>query len=127
VRALRDATAADLQRLDDDTLRRRATHVVSEDLRVLDAAAALDAGDPGAIGPLLTASHRSLRDDFDVSCAELDAIVDAALDAGARGARMIGAGFGGCALVLTEEAAAPAVERALVATCQDARPWRVRG
>jgi galactokinase len=127
VSALRDAKLDDLARLDDATLRRRATHVVTENQRVLDVVAALDGGRPAAIGPALTASHRSLRDDFAVSCDALDAIVAAALAAGALGARMVGAGFGGCALVLAESDALPAVERALMATCQDARPWRVRG
>ncbi|MGH9186459.1 MAG: galactokinase, partial [Acidimicrobiales bacterium] len=100
VRALRDASPTDIDRLDDAVLRRRARHVVTENDRVLEVVARLRAGDVASIGPLLTASHESLRDDFEVSSPELDAAVDAALGAGAIGARMTGAGFGGCALAL---------------------------
>jgi galactokinase len=96
--ALRDATADQVAADLDGELQRRARHVVSEDQRVLEAARRLRSG--AAIGELLTASHVSLRDDFDVSCPELDAVVEAALDAGALGARLTGAGFGGCAIVL---------------------------
>ncbi|MEU4210256.1 galactokinase [Streptomyces sp. NPDC026206] len=88
-------------------------HVVAENRRVEDVAALLDAGDARAVGPLLTAGHASLRDDFAVSCPELDLAVAAATGAGALGARMTGAGFGGSAVVLAEEAAAGAVEKAV--------------
>ncbi|MFI0263317.1 galactokinase [Streptomyces sp. NPDC017056] len=84
-------------------------HVVTENRRVEEVIARLDAGDPRAIGPLLTDGHASLRDDFRVSCAELDLAVAAAGAAGALGARMTGGGFGGSAVVLVEEAAADAV------------------
>ncbi|MEU7151569.1 galactokinase [Streptomyces sp. NPDC045470] len=84
-------------------------HVVTENRRVEDVIARLDAGEPRAIGPLLTAGHASLRDDFRVSCAELDLAVDAAVAAGALGARMTGGGFGGSAVVLVEETEADAV------------------
>ncbi len=101
---LRDITGAELEsamaRLDDETLRRRARHVITEDDRVLEAVAKLRAGQLTEIGPLLTASHASLRDDFEVSAPELDVAVDAALSAGALGARMTGGGFGGSAIAL---------------------------
>jgi len=114
VPALRDAVAGDLAALSDAVLRRRATHVVSENSRVLDAVAALRAGaDPRTIGPLLTASHRSLRDDFEVSVAQLDLAVDTALAAGAHGARLTGGGFGGCAIALADAAAVAAVAAAV--------------
>jgi galactokinase len=80
--------------------RRRARHVVTENARVLEAVALLRAGRLDRIGPLLAASHASLRDDFEVSSPRLDTAVEAALDAGALGARMTGAGFGGSALAL---------------------------
>ncbi|KAF0846419.1 galactokinase [Nocardia caishijiensis] len=103
VHALRDATELNMARLHDPVLRRRATHVVTENDRVLDVVARLCSGaDPRAVGPLLTASHRSLRDDFEVSTPALDLAVDAALDAGAYGARMVGGGFGGSVLALVE-------------------------
>ncbi len=100
VRSLRAATLADLGRLQDPVLTRRARHVISENSRVEDAVAALGARDWTALGRTLNASHRSLRDDFEVSCPELDLAVDAALDAGALGARMTGGGFGGSAIAL---------------------------
>ncbi|WP_007027749.1 galactokinase, partial [Saccharomonospora iraqiensis] len=76
------------------------THVVSENARVLDVVRHLRAGRPGDIGPALNASHDSLRDDYRVSCPELDLAVGAARSAGALGARMTGGGFGGSALAL---------------------------
>ena len=80
----------------------RARHVVSENARVLHAARALRAGELAALGPLLLESHASLRDDFEVSTPELDALVEALVDAGAAGARLTGAGFGGCVVALAE-------------------------
>ncbi len=79
---------------------RRLRHVRTENARVRDAVAALERGDWDALGRLMTASHVSLRDDYEVSSAELDAAVDAALAAGALGARMTGGGFGGSAIAL---------------------------
>jgi galactokinase len=118
VPALRDATLADLEaartsgRLDDVTFR-RARHVVTENARVLEVADLLRGGEPAAIGPPLAGSHRSLRDDYEVSCPELDIAVDTAVAAGAVAARMTGAGFGGSALALVPVAAAGAVARAV--------------
>ncbi|MFI7099754.1 galactokinase [Streptomyces sp. NPDC050161] len=90
-------------------------HIVTENHRVEEVVAHLDAGDIRAIGPLLTAGHASLRDDFAISCAELDLAVDTALAAGAVGARMTGGGFGGSAIVLVDEAAADTVSAAVTA------------
>ena len=81
-------------------LQRRARHVVSENERVARTAEVLRSADLRQVGPLLASSHASLRDDFEVSCAELDLAVDTAMGAGAWGARMTGAGFGGCAIAL---------------------------
>jgi galactokinase len=101
VTALREVTRPDeLDGLGDPVLRRRARHVVSENERVLKAVDLLRAGQLSAIGELLTASHRSLRDDFEVSWAQADAAVSAAIEAGALGARMIGGGFGGSVIAL---------------------------
>ncbi|MEJ7628086.1 MAG: galactokinase [Nocardioidaceae bacterium] len=97
---LADATLQQVIGLTDPLLRRRAHHVVSEIQRVRDVVAVLRADHPEDIGAFLTASHRSLADDYDVSCPELDTAVDAALAAGALGARMTGAGFGGSAIAL---------------------------
>jgi galactokinase len=102
VHSLRDADPADIERagLLPETLRRRARHVVTENQRVLDVVDLLRTGNIAGIGPTLTASHVSLRDDFEVSCDELDVAVEAALESGALGARMTGGGFGGCAICL---------------------------
>jgi galactokinase len=78
----------------------RARHAVTEIARVQDAVAALRASDFVTLGKLINASHVSLRDDYTVSCPELDVAVDAAIAAGAIGARMFGGGFGGSALAL---------------------------
>ncbi|WP_322768616.1 galactokinase [Frankia sp. Cr1] len=119
VRALRDLTVADLGtalgQLDAVTAR-RTRHVVTENARVLDAAALLETGtDPRRLGPLLTASHWSLRDDYEVTVPELDTAVDAALAAGAHGARMFGAGFGGSVLALVDAADRNRTATAIVA------------
>ncbi|MGI5352886.1 galactokinase [Streptomyces sp. CA-250714] len=99
-----DAALARLDaRLDDPEVRGCVRHIVTENRRVEEIIALLDAGDPRAVGAVLTAGHASLRDDFRVSCAELDLVVEVALAAGALGARMTGGGFGGSAIVLAEE------------------------
>ncbi len=87
-------------RLLDDVTFRRVRHVVTENQRVIDTVALLESTGPATIGSLLDASHRSLRDDFEVSVPELDLAVETALDNGAIGARMTGGGFGGAAIAL---------------------------
>ncbi|NJP32799.1 galactokinase [Micromonospora sp. HSS6-12] len=117
VPALRDVAVADLDaaldRLPDDETRRRVRHVVTEDQRVLDTAALLRAGRVREIGPLLTASHASMRDDFEITVPEIDTAVEAALAAGSLGARMTGGGFGGCVLALVDAGRADAVADAV--------------
>ncbi|MFH9549070.1 galactokinase [Streptomyces sp. NPDC017435] len=125
VDALRDIAYADLDaalaRLgDEEEVRRLVRHVVTEDQRVEQVVALLESGgDSRAVGPVLTAGHTSLRDDFRVSCPELDLVVDTALAHGALGARMTGGGFGGSAIVLAEatdvEGLTKAVEEAFAA------------
>jgi galactokinase len=104
VKALRDITPTELDsalgQLEDRTLQKRVRHVVRENSRVLETIAMLRAGRVSDIGMQLSASHFSLRDDFAVSCRELDVVVEAAIEAGALGARMTGAGFGGAAIAL---------------------------
>jgi galactokinase len=87
---------------------KRVRHVLTENARVLDTVALLRAGRAAEIGPLLTASHVSMRDDYEITVAEVDLAVEAALDAGALGARMTGGGFGGSVIAL---AAADAADR----------------
>lgn len=102
VSSLREASLDDLTTLTDQRLRSRARHVVTENERVRTVADNLACGDLRAIGPTLTQSHVSLRDDFQVSCPELDLAVSTALHAGALGARMTGGGFGGSAIALID-------------------------
>src|SRR5436305_11607612 len=99
VRELRDAHPQDLDKLPAEE-RKRARHVITENERVLEAVQALQRQDFGTFGLLMYASHRSLRDDYEVSTPELDAFVEIALQSSALGARLTGAGFGGCALAL---------------------------
>jgi galactokinase len=119
IRSLRDASVSDLPRaaeIMDDVTFRRVRHIVTENQRVLDTVAALTEQGPQAIGDLLVASHASMRDDFEISVAELDTAVDTALANGAIGARMTGGGFGGAAIALVSHAdlqrVSDAVERA---------------
>ncbi|MFF8284731.1 galactokinase [Streptomyces albus] len=107
-------------RLDDPQVRDCVRHVVTENRRVEEVVALLDAGEVRAVGPLLSAGHASLRDDFRVSCAELDLVVDTALGAGALGARMTGGGFGGSAVVLVEESATEKVGAAVTSAFEAA-------
>ncbi|MFD6949654.1 galactokinase [Nocardiopsis sp. TSRI0078] len=104
VAALRDVAdlPGALAALPDDVSRRRVRHVVTENARVLKTVDLLRSGDLRSVGPLLTASHASLRDDYEVSVPEVDTAVDALLAAGALGARITGGGFGGCVVALSD-------------------------
>jgi galactokinase len=106
VRALRDLAPGDLaraRRVLDPLLYRRCRHVVTENQRALEGAQALQAGDARAFGRLMFASHESLRRDFEVSCPELDLLVECSRGFGGLvGARMTGGGFGGCTVHLVE-------------------------
>src|SRR5262245_20328149 len=146
ITALRDITGADLARYGGklpNPVLRRARHVVGENERVLTAVEALRVGDLMALGRLIYASHVSLRDDYEVSSPELDAIVEIASNAeGVYGARMMGAGFGGSALILVRPDSLEALVRALateypqrtgrtgqphVCHIADGASWRVAG
>jgi galactokinase len=105
VRELRDAGEEDLARLEGEELK-RARHIVLENARVLEAVRALREEDFATFGRLMYDSHLSMRDDFEISTPELDAFVEAARETGALGARLTGAGFGGCAIALIAEAEA---------------------
>ena len=103
---LRRATLDDVGAIIDATVRARARHVVSENARVVEFVAALGAGDVAGAGALMVASHASLRDDFAVSTPALDELVRTlTARAGVHGARLMGAGFGGCVVALTEPGA----------------------
>lgn len=109
----------DLATLGAHHLRRPLRHVLTEFRRVDAAVERLRAADLAAVGPLLSASHRSLRDDLAVSSVELDSAVEAALDAGALGARMIGGGFGGSVLALVEAGVMATVAEAVLRRAHD--------
>ena len=106
VRALRDVTLGELDALKSelpDKVLRRCRHVIGENARVVKAAGALTRNELGTFGELMRESHRSLREDFEVSCAELDLMVQLAEEAkGVYGARMTGGGFGGCTVNLVD-------------------------
>jgi len=131
VPSLREATAPQLEdargRMD-AVVHRRARHVIGEIDRTLRAAAAVRAGDWPGMGRLMYSSHDSLRNDYEVSCAELDAAVEAAaglgLDGGVFGCRMTGGGFGGCAVALVKTAAVEEISETIAAGC--ARRAKIR-
>jgi galactokinase len=117
VNSLRDITAADFESLAHelpDVIRRRCRHVISENARTLAAAAALERGDLLETGRLMVLSHQSLRDDYEVSCPELDLLVETATAMpGVSGARMTGGGFGGCTINLLQKSAYEEFEDAI--------------
>ncbi len=119
VRTLRDATLPQLEQhreLLGTTIYKRCRHVVSENDRVQKTAAALDDGTLGDLAQLMADSHRSLRDDFEVSCKELDLMVELASgQPGVYGARMTGGGFGGCTINLVKAANSAEFQRAIAA------------
>ncbi|MGN6129901.1 MAG: galactokinase [Nocardioidaceae bacterium] len=118
---LRDVTDADaaLAALDDEVVRRRVRHVLTEMARVEEAVRQIEAGDVEGLGRTFLASHASLRDDYEVSCEELDLVVDTATAHGALGARMTGGGFGGSAIALVPHGAVGAVEQAVARAFAD--------
>jgi galactokinase len=114
LRELTDTDLATLQPHVSAMLNRRLAHVVTENRRVMHMMLALEASDLSRMGALLNASHASLRDDFEVSCQELDLLTDIALrQPGVLGSRMMGGGFGGCTLNLVRDDALASVQDAL--------------
>jgi len=117
IRALRDIAPEEFERYGSylpDVLRKRAGYVIAEDERVLEAVKLLEKGAVEALGPLLWQSHTGLRDDYQVSCFELDTLVGiAAQIPGVLGARMLGGGFGGCTINLVRVDAVEALRRAV--------------
>ncbi|MGB0007602.1 MAG: galactokinase [Candidatus Sulfotelmatobacter sp.] len=128
VNALRDVTEDDLRQFGSglsDVLLRRCRHVVTENARVLAASRALESGDLKRFGQLMYESHRSLKDDFEVSCSELDIMVELARKLpGVHGARMTGGGFGGCTINLVERSEARAFSAQIIDAYQHATQIR---
>jgi galactokinase len=123
IKALRDVSIEELENESDEipeNIYKRCRHVITENLRVVDAADALEGGDLSRFGELMYASHKSLRDDYEVSCEELDIMVDLASKLqGVYGARMTGGGFGGCTVNLVESAKADDFQKAIAAGYED--------
>ncbi len=117
IESLRDVSMAELDRHRDrltDVLYRRCRHVVTENLRVTEATAALQRDDLNCFGRLMADSHRSLRDDYEVSCFELDVMVEIAVkQEGVYGSRMTGGGFGGCTISLVKEESVAQLQRTI--------------
>lgn len=117
VRALRDVTLTDLERFSQslpEVVYRRARHVVSENARVIAARNALERGDPELLGRLMRESHRSLRDDYEASCSEVDTLVELACEQdGVYGSRITGGGFGGCTISLVQRSQVAEFRRSL--------------
>ncbi len=129
VASLRDADAEMLERARgkmDSTAYRRAKHVISEIERTLHAAEGVRASNWPTVGQLMYASHASLRDDYEVSCPELDAIVDIAQSIGIKGGvfgcRMTGGGFGGCTVALVESSEVAAISTQIATEQGQNRP-----
>jgi galactokinase len=124
VAALRDVEVTGLDdalgRLEDEEMRRRVRHVVTENARVLEAADVLGQRRIAALAPLLDASHASMRDDFEITVPTVDLAVETARSAGALGARMTGGGFGGCIIALVPAGTSDAVAAEIGAAFSDA-------
>lgn len=120
IRALRDVTIDDLEKYRSELperVYRRCRHVITENARVLDAAHALENSNLRRFGKLMYESHRSLRDDYEVSCRELDLLVELATAChGVYGSRMTGGGFGGCTITLIESTAAESFQSNIAAS-----------
>jgi galactokinase len=110
----------------DGELRRRVRHVFTENDRVSRAVGQVSAGDAAGLGETFLASHASMRDDYEISCAELDAVVEVAMSHGALGARMTGGGFGGSAIALVPTGSVAALSEAVQQAFDD-RGWRAPG
>lgn len=121
-KALRDVSLEQLESVKGElepVVYRRSKHVISENGRVLDSIAALNQGDLKTFGQLMNASHNSLRDDYEVSCPEIDLLVDLAREVkGVLGTRITGGGFGGCTVTLIESQAVPEFRRHIVGNYQ---------
>lgn len=123
-RSLKNETLANVEMLEDPLVRRRARHIVGEQARVAKAVQAMEMGDRTGFGQLMNESHQSLAEDFAVSTPALNALVDAARSAGADGARLTGAGFGGCIVALLNAGTAESWWAAISEKCPQA--WAVQ-
>ena len=120
VPSLRHASIDQLNQIDNQILRRRTKHIISENDRVIQATSCLEENDAKNFGELMYLSHQSMRDDYEISNDELNQVVESARNNGALGARLTGAGFGGCVIVLIENEKAESVTRSILNQCSQA-------
>jgi galactokinase len=123
VKSLRDVSLSFFERIQDSVpliARKRARHIISDTQRVIDLAAAAEKGDLREMGRLFVASHRSMQYDYEITCEEVDFLVDTAIKIpGVYGSRMTGGGFGGCTVSLVAPGTVPEFERMLTAAYQE--------
>jgi galactokinase len=130
IKSLRDVSLADFKKHEkalSEVVARRCRHVITENNRVLDSVEALEKGKLDAFGKLMNASHASLRDDYQVSCKELDVLADLTQQhEGVYGARMTGAGFGGCTVAIMDESAVKSFQADVVPKYEQATGKKAR-
>jgi galactokinase len=130
LKALRDVSLADFKKHEKalpETVAKRCRHVITENNRVLDSVEALEKGKLDAFGKLMNASHASLRDDFEVSCKELDVLAELTQKhEGVYGARITGAGFGGCTVAIMDEDAVASYEAKVIPAYEKATGKQAR-
>ena len=120
VPSLRHATIDQLIKIEDPVIKKRAKHIISENDRVLKAVSYLEKNDPISFGELMNHSHQSMRDDYEISSDELNQVVESANKNGALGARLTGAGFGGCVVILATNKELPSVSKSVLEDCPQA-------
>ena len=107
-------------KIEDPIIKKRAKHIISENDRVLEAVFYLEQNDPISFGELMNLSHHSMRDDYEISSDELNQVVESANKNGAIGARLTGAGFGGCVVILTSNDDLSSVSKSVLEDCPQA-------
>ncbi len=120
VPSLRYAFIDQLNQIEDPIIRKRSKHVIFENNRVIKATSCLEKNDAKQFGKLMYLSHQSMRDDYEISSEELNRVVESARNSGALGARLTGAGFGGCVIVLVEYKEAESITRSILSQCPKA-------
>ena len=120
VPSLRHASIDQLMKIEDSIIKKRAKHIISENDRVLEAVSCLEQDDPISFGELMNLSHHSMRDDYEISSDELNKVVESANKNGALGARLTGAGFGGCVVILISNIDLTSVSKTVLEECPQA-------
>ena len=120
VPSLRYASLGQIKLIEDPTIQIRAKHIISENNRVIQATSCLEENDAKQFGELMHLSHQSMKDDYEISNDEINQVVEAARNKGALGARLTGAGFGGCVIVLAENEKVDTMTRSILSQCTQA-------